>query len=104
MTVGELAQRAHVDAARISRTLQPLTRKGLVARIAGARDRRLAKLQATERGHALYREMFPRLAAINRRLVEVLAPEEAQQLEDFLRRLMAGWPACAIRWWAAAWR
>lgn len=46
-------------------------------------------LRATAAGSALYAELMPRLAAINRRLMEVLDEREAAQLEDFLARLTA---------------
>jgi DNA-binding MarR family transcriptional regulator len=87
MGIGELAERSRVEPARVSRTVKDLVRKGLIERCKDAGDRRQAKLSATPRGHALYRELLPRLAQINRRLMEVLDDEEAALLESFLARL-----------------
>jgi DNA-binding MarR family transcriptional regulator len=87
MGIGELAERSRVEPARVSRTVKDLVSKRLVERTRDAGDRRQAKLAATDRGRALYRELLPRLARINRRLMEVLDEEEAALLDDFLARL-----------------
>jgi DNA-binding MarR family transcriptional regulator len=89
MAIGELAERSRVEPARVSRAIKDLVRKGLVERTRGADDKRQARLAATPRGHALYRELLPRLAQINRRLMEVLDEGEAALLETFLARLTA---------------
>jgi DNA-binding MarR family transcriptional regulator len=89
MSVGALADYALVEAARVSRMVPVLVRKGLVARTAGRSDARKALLSGTERGHRLYAELLPQLAAINRRLTEVLTEQEALLLEDLLARLTA---------------
>lgn len=87
LSVNELADRSGVEPARVSRALQDLVAKGLVARTTADGDRRRAQLSATERGQALYRELLPRLADINRRIMDVLSDAEAVLLEDLLRRL-----------------
>ena len=50
-------------------------------------DRRRATIEVTPAGRRLYASLFPRLAAINRRIMDVLDEQEALLLEDFLRRL-----------------
>lgn len=87
MGVGALTQYTRMDAACVSRLAKELERKGLVARTAQGPECRRGLLQATARGEALYRELLPRLGAINRRLMEVLSEEEAALLDDFLQRL-----------------
>jgi DNA-binding MarR family transcriptional regulator len=84
-----LAQQAHIELARVSRTVKSLNAKHLVERVAGTSDRRRALLSATDEGRALYQELLPRLAAINARLMAILDPGEARLLEDFLARLTA---------------
>ena len=85
----ELAERASVEPARVARVVQSLAGKQLVARVEIPGDRRRAQLAATQQGKALYRELLPQLAGINRRLMEVLSEEESVLLDQFLQRLIA---------------
>lgn len=87
LSVGELAEKSQVEPARVSRSVKALIDKGLVVRTEVPGDARRAMLAATPRGHTLYRELLPQLAAINRRLMEVLSEEEARLLESLLARL-----------------
>jgi DNA-binding MarR family transcriptional regulator len=89
LTVGDLAQRAGIEAARVSRLLKALLEKGLVQRSPSTGAHRAVVLSATPRGQALYRELLPRLADINRNLMTVLDEGEAALLQDFLARLTA---------------
>lgn len=82
-----LHERVGGDRARISRVVSVLVEKGLVSREADPADRRRATLRITRAGRALYEELFPQLAAINRRLMSVLDEREARQLEQLLDRL-----------------
>ena len=84
-SAGELVLHTGWDPARISRTIGALIDKGLIERAAG-KGRRVV-VAATAQGHALYRDLFPRLAEINRRLTEVLSEQEAEILEELLGRL-----------------
>lgn len=85
----ELADRAQLDRARTSRAVTSLVAKKLVRRETGAADRRQARLALTPEGRALHAELFPLVAAINRDLLQALAPGEAAALEDALSRLQA---------------
>lgn len=82
-----LHERVGGDRARTSRVVAALVEKGLVARRAHRTDKRRAMLAITEAGNALYAELFPRLAAINERLMAVLDDHEAALLQEFLERL-----------------
>ncbi|MEO8653987.1 MAG: MarR family transcriptional regulator [Ramlibacter sp.] len=86
---GGLAQRTGFEHAKLSRCIAELAAKGLVARTGIAGDRRRVKLAATDTGVKLYHELFPQLAAINRRIMEALDPYEAQLLDRALAKLMA---------------
>ena len=87
MSPSALVQRTEIDQARVSRAIDRLQEKGLVLRTHDATDRRRAMLALTEAGHALYRELFPALAQINRRIMAVLDESEALALEGYLQRL-----------------
>jgi DNA-binding MarR family transcriptional regulator len=89
MSPSELADRAHLDRPRTSRALAALVAKGLVLRAVVARDARRARVDLTDRGHALYAELFPQIAAINERLVSVLDDDAVRALDDALARLTA---------------
>ena len=87
MSPGALTRRVRVDAGRVSLGIAALIEKGLVVRQGEQRDKRRALVAATVAGRALYAELFPQLAAINRRIATVLSEEEAAQLDAFLERL-----------------
>jgi DNA-binding MarR family transcriptional regulator len=83
----DLAEQAHIELARVSRTVKSLAAKHFVERVTSTSDRRRALLAATGNGQQLYRELLPQLAAINARLMAVLDAGEALLLEQFLARL-----------------
>jgi DNA-binding MarR family transcriptional regulator len=87
MSPGALSLRVRVDPGRVSLALSALIEKGLASRARQAGDKRRALVTATSAGHALYAELFPQLAAINRRLTAVLTEDEAERLAEYLRRL-----------------
>ena len=84
----ELSQRTRVDPARVARAVQSLADKKLATRMELPGDRRRARLAATEQGRALYCELLPQLAAINRRLMDVLSEDESVLLDELLQRLL----------------
>ncbi len=83
----ELAVRAMLDRARTSRAITGLTDKGLVRREPKPSDRREVHVFLTERGRALYAEVFPRIAAIQRDLLTPFNAEERRTLDEWLGRL-----------------
>ncbi len=89
MSPSALARRAHVDPARVSNALRRLVAKGLVQRTSLPGDARRAVVAATAEGEALYRSLWPQLAAINRRLMGALDASEALVLDRCLAKLTA---------------
>lgn len=87
MSPSSLAERAEFDPARASKTLVSLVEKGFVCRVTDADDRRRASVATTAAGKRLYTQLFPQLALINRRLMEVLDEDEAAVLDHLLSRL-----------------
>lgn len=86
----ELAVRAMLDRARTSRAITGLTDKGLVRREPKPSDRREVHLYLTDRGRALYAEVFPRIAAIQRELLNPFSAEERHVLGEWIDRLQQG--------------
>jgi DNA-binding MarR family transcriptional regulator len=82
-----LAARARIEEGRTSRTLAKLRDKGLVARETDPAHGKRTVVKVTEAGRRLHAELWPQLAAINRRLVAALDDEEARVLEICLRKL-----------------
>jgi DNA-binding MarR family transcriptional regulator len=87
MSPTALAEATTIEPGGVSRGVKSLIDKKLVERIGAPGDRRRALLAATPDGQRLYRELFPQLAEINRRLVSVLDEQESVLLEALLRRL-----------------
>ena len=85
----ELALRAQLDRARTSRAIGSLVSKKLLTRESRPGDRRQAALSLTEKGRALYAELFPLVFAINQELLTVLASAEVTLLDSALDRLHA---------------
>lgn len=84
-----LADRAQLDRARTSRAVTGLVTKKLVSRRPRPGDRRVVVLALTDAGRTLFTALFPRIAAINRELLSVLAEAEVASLGSMLMRLQA---------------
>jgi DNA-binding MarR family transcriptional regulator len=83
----ELARRADLDRARTSRALTSLQARGLVERQAVASDRRLAQVNLTDEGRALFARMLPRVAEINGAVLAPLSDAEVAMLGGLLEAL-----------------
>ncbi|MEO6409477.1 MAG: MarR family transcriptional regulator [Burkholderiaceae bacterium] len=87
MSPSRLAERVQLERAVVSRRVTALVDKRLVERTRSSTDARRAEVRANMSGQRLYSELFPRLAAINRRLMAGLDPAEALALERALDKL-----------------
>ena len=88
-TPQELANFIGIDTGAITRLIDRVVAKNLVARAADPEDRRSFKLTLTDEGRAL----TPKLAAIADRndaaFFNVLSPAERRQFKEFLGKLLA---------------
>ena len=89
LSSSQLAEHAQLDRARTSKAVSSLAGKQLVLRTHPAGDRRQVLLRLSERGQALYDELFPLVTRINAELMEALDAAEASRLDEALRRLQA---------------
>lgn len=89
MSPTQLVQYTGIEPARVSRNITELQDKKLVERRVACGARSRWELSATAAGQALYAELFPQLAMINRRLMEVLTQAEAAALDAALDKLTA---------------
>ena len=67
--------------------LDNLEKEGLVERIRSLEDRRVIKVQLTEKGQTLFQEIFSQHANHVTELASVLSEAEQQQLASLLRKL-----------------
>lgn len=84
-----LAERAALDRARTSRAISSLVTKGLAERQVVASDRRLAMVRLSPRGRAVHAQLMPRVASVNRAILEPLSDTEVEQLDRLLAALHA---------------
>lgn len=87
MSPSALAERAHLERARVSRHITDLVVKKLVERAGVAGDKRRALVALTPRGQALYEELFPQSVKLNNTLLGVLTPTELAAFDVALARL-----------------
>jgi DNA-binding MarR family transcriptional regulator len=86
MTQRGLTAATVMDKVAVNRAVKVLEERGLVGRVPNPGDGRSHLLELTGEGRAIHAEVMPLARAIERELLEGLAPGE----EDALRRLLAG--------------
>jgi DNA-binding MarR family transcriptional regulator len=74
VTVNEIARRAHVDKAWVSRSLRELEKNGLVTRKSHNKDSRLTVVDLSAKGRALLEEVRPLAVAREARLLDGIDP------------------------------
>ena len=87
-TAASLCRALHYDTGSMTRMLDRLQEKGLVARERGTRDRRLVLLRLTHAGEALIPKIRPALRRALRRHLAGFTPEELASLKRYLGRLI----------------
>ncbi|GAB2509784.1 hypothetical protein GCM10027064_03970 [Microbacterium petrolearium] len=92
LSVGDLADRLHIDQPRASRVIQTAVHLGLARREADPRDARRTLIALTEHGaHAVAEARGARADAVQQALGG-FTPAERAQLADLLTRLADAWP------------
>lgn len=79
-----IAQCTRTHKSTISRAVTSLLEHGLIERVENTEDRREFRLALTDKGHALYEELIPRLL---RREQEILSCLTVQERKEFARLL-----------------
>jgi DNA-binding MarR family transcriptional regulator len=88
-TVAELGRACQLDAGAMTRLLDRLEAKGLVARVRSSQDRRVVNLELTPEGREAAKEIPAVLCKVQNAFLQGLSVEEWQQLKDLLRRILA---------------
>jgi DNA-binding MarR family transcriptional regulator len=89
LSPSELAERAHLERARISRHVGDLVAKKLVDRVGLEADKRRASVALNGRGRKLHEELFPQSVRFNNLVLEALRPAELAAFDAALTRLTA---------------
>ena len=97
MSPSDLAARTTVDRSQASKTLRGLMTKGLVDRQPVPGDGRKARVQLTEAGMQLYRQIFPRVVQVHNEVMQDLSTDERAALARAMHSLRARALAVAQR-------
>lgn len=89
MSPSELAERSHLERAKVSLNITALVADGLLVRVAMPSDRRRARVDLTAKGRALFEEVFPQLAALSTTVLEALTPAQVGALDEIIGTLGA---------------
>jgi len=88
-TAAELARISDVDTGAMTRTLDRLEAKGLLRRQRSEQDRRVVKIEVTEEGAAITRQIPAIIARTLNHFMRGFTESEAQMLSHFMRRMLA---------------
>ncbi|WP_223690204.1 MarR family winged helix-turn-helix transcriptional regulator [Leifsonia poae] len=86
---GELAGHTMITTGGMTKRIDRLEKAGLVTRRADSTDGRSRVVALTDLGRATIDEAFARHMANERRLVDLLSPDDAGRLEEILTRWLA---------------
>ena len=87
-TVAELARECQLDTGAMTRLLDRLEAKGLVARVRSCEDRRVVNLELTKEGRVAAKEIPTVLCKVQNAFLEGLSQQEWEQLKSLLRRVL----------------
>lgn len=88
-TAAELAKIIAVDTGAMTRTLDRLEAKGLVARSRSQEDRRVVRLELTEAGQAIAHDIPARISRSMQHHLRGFDAEEVRMLTHFMQRMLA---------------
>jgi DNA-binding MarR family transcriptional regulator len=88
-TAFELARAVEVDAGAMTRMVDRLAAKGLIARVRSETDRRVVHLELTPDGEAAVTEIPQVLASVNNDYLRGFTRDEWKQMMNFIERMRA---------------
>lgn len=87
LSPSELATRAHLARAPVSKHIHDLIDKKLLIKRAVEGDLRRARLELTARGQRIHAELFPQSERFHRQVLQALSPDELAAFDSALQRL-----------------
>ena len=88
VTAGEIAQYMCHDSGALTRIIDQLEKRGLLARTRSTTDRRVVELELTHDGRKITDHYLPRLVSLYNTVFDDFSREEADQAVDLLTRLI----------------
>jgi DNA-binding MarR family transcriptional regulator len=85
--VGELAEQTSIEFSTLSRLIDALQRRGLVARKPAKDDARVVHVTLTARGRAIARQLLPEAVALEERMSAGMSAAEVRDLRRLLDKL-----------------
>jgi MarR family 2-MHQ and catechol resistance regulon transcriptional repressor len=87
LTIGDIGKRMLVTGGCVTVILDNLEKESLVERMRSSEDRRVIKVQLTDKGELTFKTIFGKHAQMVAELASVLSEEEQLQLSTLLRKL-----------------
>ncbi len=87
MTIGTLCKKQLVSGGNMTLVVDNLEREGFVRRVHSPDDRRAIIVELTEKGKELFEKVFPKHAENIAKAVEVLTPQEIEELSRLFKKL-----------------
>ena len=89
LSLGELAERRHMDQPAASRVVYTLTRRGSIAATVDPEDRRRLRLGLTADGRRLAKRLVPAVSKIRAAIDSSLSAQERAAVVNGLRKIIA---------------
>jgi DNA-binding MarR family transcriptional regulator len=89
MSQAELSRVVAIEPPTMVRTIDRMTRDGLVTRVPDPDDGRLTRIYLTERGRSLRDELIPKAMTVNAATLGRLTPAEGRTLRRLLGKLVS---------------
>lgn len=96
-TMNELAEFTTIDRTTLTRTADQLIDADLVARCGLPGDRRIVRLEMTEKGETVFAKALTAMRGFNRAALEGVSAEDQDHLRDTLRAVLANITGSADR-------
>jgi len=90
LSAGEVAERTAMDKVALSRAVARLLQRGFIERGTHGGDRRRSVLTLSPQGFEVYDVVAPMVLASERLLLAGLDPQEREQLDRLLAKLLQG--------------
>ncbi|MEP0233196.1 MarR family winged helix-turn-helix transcriptional regulator [Roseibium sp.] len=88
VTAKTIGERSTMHKTKVSRAVSTLEKRGFVVRTPNREDMREIFLELTPAGRNVYNALVPQAFAFTRHLTDALSPEEREQLETILNKLV----------------
>lgn len=85
----DLGKHIGVDGSAITRMLDRLEKKSLIARSSAPEDRRALQIDLTEKGQEIIARAMPMAQEAMKELTQVLSEQEVDQLKGLLRKILS---------------